>query len=119
MRAISTYTLCAAIIGSLLLASAASVSGLEDDVNSGWGVATLVEIDNTGDASNPQVAVDGSGDAIAVWYQDDGTRDNIWSNRYVVGTGWGEATLIETDDSGDDYSPQVAVDSSGKAIAVW
>ena len=119
MRTISTGTLCAMIIASLLMASAASVSGLEDDVNPGWGVATLVETDNTGGASDPQVAVDGSGNAIAVWYQFDGTRDNIWSSRYVIGTGWGAATLIETDNSGDASNPQVAVDGSGDAIAVW
>jgi hypothetical protein len=27
--------------------------------------------------------IDGSDNAVAVWYQNDGVRDNIWSNRYV------------------------------------
>ena len=88
-------------------------------VGTGWGTATLIETDNSGSAYFPQVAVDGSGDAIAVWQQDDGLRDNIWSNRYVVGTGWGVATLIETDNLGDAARPQVAVDGSGNATAVW
>ena len=102
-----------------MMASAASEASLEGDANSGWGVATLVEIDNTGSASSPQMAVDGTGNATAVWYQDDGLWNNIWANRYEVGTGWGTATLIETSDSGDAYFPQVAVDDSGNAIAVW
>ena len=85
----------------------------------GWGTATLIETDNSGDANTPQVAIDPSGNAVAVWYQDDGTRNNIWSNRYTSGIGWGTATLIETDNSGDATAPQVAVDPSGNAVAVW
>jgi Bacterial Ig-like domain len=85
----------------------------------GWGTATLIETDNLGDANYPQVAVDVSGNALAVWEQSDGTRTNIWANRYVVGTGWGTAALIETDNAGDANIPQIAIDASGNAIAVW
>jgi len=84
----------------------------------GWGTAELIE-DNTGDAQFPQVAMDTNGNAIAVWYQFDGTRDNIWSNRYVTGTGWGTAELIETDNNGDACDPQIDMDTNGNAIAVW
>jgi hypothetical protein len=28
------------------------------------------------------VAIDGGGNALAVWDQSDGTRANIWSNRF-------------------------------------
>ena len=85
----------------------------------GWGTAGLIETDDTGDARNPQISVDGSGNAIAVWYQNDGTRDNIRANRYVAGIGWGTAELIETDNTGDARNPQISVDGSGNAIAVW
>jgi hypothetical protein len=88
-------------------------------VGTGWNTATLIETDDTGNAQNPEVAMDSSGNAIAVWIQDDGTRDSIFANRYVVGTGWSTATLIENDDGGDAYSPKVALDGSGNAIAVW
>ncbi|UCE91100.1 MAG: hypothetical protein JSV90_06670 [Methanobacteriota archaeon] len=88
-------------------------------VGIGWGVATLIETNNMGSAFGPQVAVDGSGRVTAVWHQDDGTRYNIYANRYVVGTGWGTAKLIETDNSGGAYSADVAVDDSGNATAVW
>jgi len=84
----------------------------------GWGTAELIETDD-GDAFNPQIAVDSSGNAIAVWRQKDGTKYNIYANCYVPNEGgWGTAELIETDD-GDASSPQIAVDSSGNAIAVW
>jgi hypothetical protein len=54
-----------------------------------------------------------------VWRQYDGTRYSIWSNRYVAGTGWSAAELIETDSAGSAGNPQVAVDSAGNAVAVW
>ena len=47
-----------------------------------WGSATLIETDNAGDALYPQVALDTDGNGLAVWEQSDGTRQNIWANRY-------------------------------------
>ena len=85
----------------------------------GWAGAALIETDDTGPASSPQVAFDSGGNAIAVWHQSDGTRNNIYANRYVTGTGWAGAALIETDDTSAANSPQVAVDSQGNAFAVW
>ncbi len=86
---------------------------------SGWSGAVLIESDNAGMASYPQVSMDSAGNATAVWRQSDGTRYNTCANRYTVGSGWGTATLIELNDSGDASSPQVAVDGSGNAMAVW
>jgi hypothetical protein len=86
---------------------------------SGWGSAALIETDNAGSAHNPQVAIDPAGNALAVWTQSDGTRDNIWANRYTVVGGWGSAELIETDDTGNALVPEVAVDAEGNALAVW
>ncbi len=58
-----------------------------------------------------------TGKAMAVWAQNDGTRDNIWANAYS-GTGWGTAQKIETG-SGDAADPQVIMAESGSAIALW
>jgi len=88
----------------------------------GWGTAELIETSSTSldyGAMLPQVAMDASGNALAVWSQYEGTNDSIWSNRYVAGTGWGTAELIETDNSGNAYRPQLAMDSAGNAMAVW
>jgi hypothetical protein len=85
----------------------------------GWGTAMLIETDDAGSDIAPQVAVDGDGNAVAVWRQSDGTRTNIWANRYPAGTRWGTAELIETDDAGDATYPTVGVDGSGNAVAVW
>ncbi len=86
---------------------------------SGWNSAILIETDDTGNAEKPQAALDGNGNGLVVWSQSDGTRVNIWANRHVVGSGWKSATLIETDDAGDAYNPQVVLDTKGVGVAVW
>jgi hypothetical protein len=87
--------------------------------SAGWGVAERIETDDAGDARNPQVAVDPNGNAVAVWHQSDGTRRNIWANRFTPSAGWGVAERIETDDAGNASLPQVALDPNGNAVAVW
>jgi hypothetical protein len=87
-----------------------------------WGTAELIETDSSGDASNAEIAMDASGNAVVVWYNFINARNmnDIWSNRYNVATGlWGTAELIETDDTGNAYGAQVAMDVSGNAVAVW
>lgn len=84
-----------------------------------WGTAALVENNSVGSSSYPQIAFDTTGNALAVWYQNDGLRTNIWSNRYTANSGWGTAALIETDNAGPADSPQIAIDANGNALAVW
>lgn len=85
----------------------------------GWGTAQRIESNNTGAAFYPQIAIDADGNALAVWPQSDGLRNNMWANRYTAGCGWGTAQLIETDNAGGAFSPQIAVNADGNAIAVW
>jgi hypothetical protein len=85
----------------------------------GWGTAALIETDNSGAAANPQVSVGTDGNGMAVWQQSDGTRTNIWANHYSAATGWDGATLIEHDDAGPATDPQVVVDGTDNAVAVW
>ena len=79
---------------------------------------------NNGDATTPQVAMDPDGNAVAVWQQRDGFGVyGIGSNRYTPSGGWvpTAARFIERADinNGDAISPQVAMDGSGNAVAVW
>ena len=97
----------------------ASIVANRYTAGAGWGTAQLIETDNISSASEPQIVFDASGNAIAVWYQNDGTRDNIWSNRYTAGVGWGTAQLIETENLGHAQFPRIAIDINGNAIAVW
>ncbi|WP_171040648.1 Ig-like domain-containing protein [Marinobacter alexandrii] len=83
-----------------------------------WGAAERIEIDNAGSAVVPQIALEADGRALAVWQQSDGSRDNIWANRFD-GSAWGTAELIEADDVGHASSPQIGFDAEGRALAVW
>ena len=83
-----------------------------------WEAAEPIETSVTGVSHCAQVAIGPDGNAVAVWTRNNGTRGNIWSNRYTIGTGWGTAEMIEAD-NGDALDPQVDVGLDGNAIAVW
>jgi len=103
-------------------------SGGEEDIWSNrysaelgeWGIPEPIAEDVPGPAAlHPRVAVDGEGNAVVVWNQSNGTRLDIWSNRYTPGGGWGNPEPIENDDTGNARRPEVAVDTNGNAVAVW
>ncbi|WP_286220884.1 Ig-like domain-containing protein [Marinobacter apostichopi] len=85
---------------------------------SAWGTASRIQTDIASEAAAPQIAINPDGQAFAVWIQSDGTRDNIWANRFD-GNAWGTAEQIETDNAGGASGPQIALDADGGAIAVW
>lgn len=89
-------------------------------VTTGWERAAPIESDNAGNALGPAIATSSYGDAAAVWVQGDGLRTNIWANEWSLrDASWGTPTLIETVNWGDAQRPQVAMDPSGNALAVW
>jgi len=83
-----------------------------------WGTAQLIESDDRGDATGPQVVVDAAGNAMAVWSQSDGVTSNIYSSRYSAGQGWDAPVEIDNVSNWAN-SPQIAMDANGNAIAVW
>ncbi len=98
-----------------------SVYGNRFVAGTGWGSASLLETIDTQPADfvmNPILAVDKSGNALVVWPHSDGTRENLWSNRYDVSTGWGSPELLEIHNETAVY-PALAMNSSGTAIVVW
>jgi hypothetical protein len=88
-------------------------------VGSGWGTAALLENNNSGDANPGPVVMDANGNAMVAWSKFDGTLTNVWANRYVAGSGWGTATMIENNNAGDAGIPSIAMNASGAAVAVW
>jgi hypothetical protein len=111
-RVVATNSVASIPSSAVLLTVQASVS-------KAWQTPVLIETDNAGDATNPQVAVNAAGVATAVWQQSDGVSIDVYANRFTPGSGWGTAVRIETDNTGVAQEPQVAMDSSGNAIAVW
>ncbi len=55
-----------------------------DPTLASWGTATIIDTENLGDASNPQLTRNSAGDAIAAWQQHDGTQFNTWINTYTA-----------------------------------
>ena len=74
----------AVFLVALLLTACGSGGGSSAPpaVPKAWGTAALIESDNAGNALTPQITFGASGNALAVWYQSDGTRYNIWANRF-------------------------------------
>lgn len=73
-------------------------------------------------ASYPQVVIDDNGNAIAVWREWDGITGiaNVYANQYVAGTRWNPTpTLLQATPTDDALAPQLAMDGSENAIAVW
>lgn len=62
--------------------------------------------------------MDGNGNAIAAWIQTDSARVGIWARRFVKGTGWDAATLLDNDVLGNLRFDQLAVDAAGNATLV-
>lgn len=87
------------------------------DARLGWSPAETIGELNPG-IGVIRAAIDGSGNVFAVWQQSDGFKNDIWANRYLLGTGWGAAGRIESADGGA-VQPWIAADAVGNAIAVW
>jgi hypothetical protein len=56
---------------------------------------------------------------MAIWEKDVAGRKSIASAYYSPATGWGPVTLVETDNSTDKFSPKIAINMNGMAIASW
>jgi len=81
-------------------------------------VAQLIESNTTESVQNPEVALADDGTGMVVWSQNDGTRHNVFANRYTA-SGWGTPELIETNDAGYALDPRVVMGSDGHAAALW
>ena len=69
-------------------------------------------------SSTPQLAADGQGNITAVWTGSDGTYTIIQSSTKPFGGSWQVPQNVSL--SGEDAdTPQIAVDPSGNATAVW
>ena len=90
--------------------------------NQGWGTATEIASGGTF-THDPQIATDNSGSATAVWLGEGGAFDYVNTARYTPGSGWGVSSLTVDGIAGTahaiDWTPQVAMDGNGNAIAVW
>jgi hypothetical protein len=87
-------------------------------VGVGWGIAQLIESQDTGHAARPSLAVEPNGNAMVVAGILNGAAADIWAIRFVPATGWGAPQLIEGNPNGA-ADARVAIDANGNAVAVW
>jgi hypothetical protein len=83
-----------------------------------WSGAALIDAGGGNSAHDPQVAMDGSGNAVAVFSQYDGGNDRVRANRWN-GSTWSGAAQIDAGGGNGADAPQVAMDGSGNAVAVF
>lgn len=82
-----------------------------------WGSA--VDLSAAGQsAASPQVAVAASGLVMAIWTRGSGTAATVQAVRGAMDTGaW--SPVVDISAAGGALDPQIAVDPSGNAVAVW
>lgn len=82
-----------------------------------WGPNNVISTSGLS-ASSPVVAVDALGNALTVWSQYDGTNFTIQASYLPFGGSWGTPVVLST--AGNNaYVPYVAMNTAGKAVAVW
>ena len=110
--------------GAVVVSAVPSIFAKHFSPSSGWSNLLLIE-SLAADAGAPEIAMDGRGNAIAVWSQKDslGTQWDVWTNRYTPARGWGAPEHLESgtgfQNLAEGIYPQVAMDPSGTAVAVW
>ncbi len=85
----------------------------------GWQGATLIGLDDAGDATEAQVALNDDGRAVAVWQQRNGAHYHVMARHFSPDEGWGAVVAVETNEAGSAFSPQVAMDDAGNVLVVW
>lgn len=110
--------------GSLVAAweqSASSVTGYEIWANqyipgNGWQAPTRISAAGVGES--PQVVIDSQGNAVAVWYQNDGSRFGVWSSHRSISGSWSSPKQIDNG-LGSAFMPSLAKFRSNSVTAVW
>lgn len=108
--------------GRAMVVWSQQISGVYSIIARGPADNTPVTIsDGVNNSWAPRIGIDGSGNAIVVWLQSTGTNSTIWAARYVSGSGWEAARQISTGSDTAKWAnvPQIGVDASGNAVAVW
>lgn len=69
--------------------------------------------------SPPRVAIGPSGEAMAVWAYTENSVYYIVARHYSPLSGWSEQRVIGQSEFGPIADPQLAMDSTGRALVVW
>ena len=110
-----------AVVGISVLAVAIVVGGAATAalaVSTAWSTLPANLSVASQSADDPQVTVDGSGLATAVWSRYDGSNNIVQASTSLNGAPW--STPADLSATGQHaFEPQITVDGSGLATAVW
>ncbi|MCK5218219.1 hypothetical protein KAR10_01775, partial [bacterium] len=84
-----------------------------------WQGADLIDAGSGQNAESPQIAINDSGKAFCVFQQSDGSNTRVYANEYIPGEDWQGAGLIDAGAGKNTGSPQIVINSSGKAFCVF
>lgn len=85
---------------------------------SGWGTPVQLEGTPGGYVYDLNVAVDSNGRAVAYWQPSHNGQARLMSRRYIPGSGWAPAEIVNTDDGGVGSVPHMAM-RAGQTAAVY
>ena len=85
----------------------------------GWDQLRQLDDGSWEDSALPRIAVNANGAAVAVWTQAGGSVGTLWARHYGPDSGWGPAQRIDPVSTFDTQMPDVALSSTGEALAVW
>jgi hypothetical protein len=84
-----------------------------------WGTPGGIDAAATqGNAVSLRVSTNATGAATAIWWQQTGSGDRIWANRFDASTGWATAEPIGNPGTYLEQ-PHVAMDGNGNAFTIW
>ncbi len=84
-----------------------------------WTADIAIET-NTGNASNPAVAMDSNQNIIILWQQEDAGVQSIWQSRYdSTAQTWSVPLPLESDAINAASKPSIVMDAGGRAMAAW
>ncbi|MDH3727537.1 MAG: hypothetical protein OER77_08410 [Myxococcales bacterium] len=98
--------------GTAVVVSSGGTSWYEP--GAGWGPAQAHGLLNRVDLS-----VVPSGMAAAVGTRNGELTKDVWANHYAPDSEWGDAVLIETNDTGDAFGPTLVLDPGGDITVIW
>ncbi|WP_198284812.1 hypothetical protein [Cellvibrio sp. BR] len=122
LSSVSLSSLSSAPSSTSSVSSSAVAVSSANSSSSSIGDATAISIISPPGAASARVAIDDQGNAWAIWKGIiDGASggDNLIANRYVKGSGWGTAQLLENDGASVDKAEIYIDPSSGRAVATW
>ncbi len=78
-----------------------------------------IGVNNNSHAYSPRLSMNNQGIAHSVWLQSDGSYNQVWTNRYTPASSWDESEIISLQSENNSYSPRIATDGNGNALALW